>query len=876
MKKEVLIIVFISFVLAINLVNAGFKLGEPSNELKTQYSSSDFIKGWINISFQDEDASGIVEDNFENKMSLLDLLKLNPNYNYNCTPGDCLSGYGEANPQSTKTFTLNKNKEKILGFEFIGSNFEGISSFSFNISSNTQESANQQLFIDLLSDDEIEWQSYKAADNFYSENLGCYTENEEQVFIHSQDYCEDIDIPLSPNVEIGAYVTKISGDNAVFVMSVNGEGVSDSCEIVASSTGRIVCTIETKISKNQKYSVCIKTKTSMDDNKFKINSETQNTCGYAGTQSNQRDFEIFAKPGRFAGVGKFVFNSDEAENSGSNSNLEGQIEEYTGRYNNNCENGCVIPIRIISEEDNQEITLSGLSVFYTVGGTPKEAKQIYELTKIPAKVSSGFQKLNLDKANFSISGKTEEGKTYSLKLNGQNAFSEEISFNKVPVIKFLNTKTFVAAYPSKIIVNVDNSGFNITKYEWKFGNNETLSTSENQVMYTYPSVGLYKLEVKVITESGATSSKKFDVEAKTPKDAIDFVLKEKTGNFNRISQQIRGFETTHQNSIKSIIKFEDIEDSLASIQKKNSTAQTDAEYIKIMEELIQLTVPKSIFESKKASSLRFIPNKEQMNLGILKDIAGGDYDENKKNLYHNSIVGWDIENIDAQISFTEVSADYDDIQESIISVYKLKINAKQGRIDSYIIIKDLENLDFVDNYGQRQTQGYTYIKFGEEEREIEFSTTEEITFENLPIFISPEINRLSIVDAGNISMASDKPINAGLLSLIIFFVIFFGFVAYLVLQEWYKKKYESYLFKNQNDLYNIISYIEISKKRGMENKQIANGLKKSGWNSEQITYVMKKYAGERTGMFEIPLNKLINIFKSDNKKKTYDKNNKNL
>ena len=142
---------------------------------------------------------------------------------------------------------------------------------------------------------------------------------------------------------------------------------------------------------------------------------------------------------------------------------------------------------------------------------------------------------------------------------------------------------------------------------------------------------------------------------------------------------------------KKIIKFEDIEDSLASIQKKNSTAQTDAEYIKIMEELIQLTVPKSIFESKKASSLRFIPNKEQMNLGILKDIAGGDYDENKKNLYHNSIVGWDIENIDAQISFTEVSADYDDIQESIISVYKLKINAKQGRIDSYIIIKDLEN-----------------------------------------------------------------------------------------------------------------------------------------------------------------------------------------
>ena len=44
-------------------------------------------------------------------------------------------------------------------------------------------------------------------------------------------------------------------------------------------------------------------------------------------------------------------------------------------------------------------------------------------------------------------------------------------------------------------------------------------------------------------------------------------------------------------------------------------------------------------------------------------------------------------------------------------------------------------------------------------------------------------------------------------------------------------------------------------------KEIEMKLKKTGWNSEQIKYVMRKYVGKRTGMFEIPINKILNIFK---------------
>ena len=94
------------------------------------------------------------------------------------------------------------------------------------------------------------------------------------------------------------------------------------------------------------------------------------------------------------------------------------------------------------------------------------------------------------------------------------------------------------------------------------------------------------------------------------------------------------------------------------------------------------------------------------------------------------------------------------------------------------------------------------------------------------------------------------------------------------MQEWYKRRYENYLFKNRNNLYNLISYIENSKKKGMKDGEITSKLKKSRWKSEQISYVMRKYSGKRTGIFEIPIDKILTIFKKKNilKKQVQNKN----
>jgi hypothetical protein len=88
-------------------------------------------------------------------------------------------------------------------------------------------------------------------------------------------------------------------------------------------------------------------------------------------------------------------------------------------------------------------------------------------------------------------------------------------------------------------------------------------------------------------------------------------------------------------------------------------------------------------------------------------------------------------------------------------------------------------------------------------------------------------------------------------------LIIIGIVFWAVLHTWYKKKYEDYLFKNKNNLYNLFTWIENSKKKGLSEGKLKSQLRKAGWNSEQLRYVLRKYSGKKTGMPNIPLTKIL-------------------
>ena len=87
--------------------------------------------------------------------------------------------------------------------------------------------------------------------------------------------------------------------------------------------------------------------------------------------------------------------------------------------------------------------------------------------------------------------------------------------------------------------------------------------------------------------------------------------------------------------------------------------------------------------------------------------------------------------------------------------------------------------------------------------------------------------------------------------------MFVFFFVYIILQEWYKKYYESKLFPDKNQLFNLINFINNSLNQGLKKSSIFDSLKELDWSDEQLKYAWNKFNGKRTGMWEIPIFKWV-------------------
>lgn len=864
----------------IGIASASFEVGNESHDINKQYSLGGMIRGWINISLNSEPISSLLKSNFGDSINLMELFKLN-DILPDCIPTNCETDYSiiTGSSRASETFTLNNGESKRFGFKIVGNIFSEVTDFSIDLTSNAQESTKSQLSIELvnLDDNKVEWRAYVPSGDFYNERKGCYETNAEAVGIYDQPYCGKISIPASPKVEVGAYVTEDAGGGVDFLFSIE-DGSSSPCSATATGSGRISCIIDLKSTKLQELFICIETVNPADNNKYKINSETNDPCGYAADPSNQRDFEIFAKAGKYNPVGSFILNNDELINSNSfvqdeynDPILEDYINTHISKkYKSVCSEGsggCIIPIKFTSNIDNQQIDISNINLKYNADGVPKESNLIYNITETSAVINSDFQKFELDKANFSIPS-TFGNHTFSLKLGGENIFSEKILIEKIPQIISLSPDPHIvaAANPTEFIVGVEKFDANtsIIKYEWNFGNGNKQTTVVNKTTYTYPSIGNFKLNVTIIDSNKAKSTKSFDIIVKTPKDAVNDILDKNKENFEKIDSQIKKMPLFYQNSLKDALNLNETGFILSDLQQRNANpSNTAKDYIDIMIELVKLKIPRSINITERADSFLSYTSKDKINLNILSEISGNEYSIDKSDLYYDEILKWNLNNVEMKIDYKEFSGVYEDSIVEILNIFEININKNQARNNSLFVILNLENLKFGGDYSEVEKSGYYYLEINDDETNIDFSTTEKIDLFELPIFISPRISYFSYIELGK--EEREKLSKQTILTLSLLLIVFLGFLSYLILQEWYKRKYESYLFKNKNELYNLISYIESANKRNLSGAEIVSKLRKIGWGSEQVKYIMRKYSGKRTGMLElIPLGKILSMFSKKN------------
>jgi len=335
-------------------------------------------------------------------------------------------------------------------------------------------------------------------------------------------------------------------------------------------------------------------------------------------------------------------------------------------------------------------------------------------------------------------------------------------------------------------------------------------------------------------------------------------LQEKLDQLNKIKQDISGLDSFVKTEVSSRLNLSGIETQLNSMQT-NFDNYSESEYSELINNLTSIQIPLSVNVNAQGDNVQFIADKNAINLDVLKSITGENYTSGNEDNYANSILYWTEQNVQPKISYKSIEANYGDSTNHLISYFEFSFG-KAPPQGTYFIVKDMTNMKFKGDYSATDEGGYSYFDLYNNQNRIAFATTEDVDILNIPAFISPAFSSLDMT--GNIDYtdanAQKKVSKWTLFILILIGILIVGGIAYTITQTWYAKKYENYLFKNRNNLYNLINYINNSKEKGINESDIIRNLKRAKWKNEQINYVMKKYAGKRTGMYELPI---IRIFK---------------
>ncbi len=414
--------------------------------------------------------------------------------------------------------------------------------------------------------------------------------------------------------------------------------------------------------------------------------------------------------------------------------------------------------------------------------------------------------------------------------------------NSMTLLELLNEN-------SNFIYNLTGGNISNSSFQKLYLENGSFFTPETPGNYSYQlnlsNMEIFSREIFVINEES--------------KD-VNATLQAKIKNLNSIKTTIAGFDSFVQGILNETLKINETENKIKKLRiaYESSTAGDE----EILANLSNITIPESIYISKSSDGLTFFSNESDINLDVLKSIGTGTYEAGNESKYINSILIWNQENIETRVNVTEISAIYNGSNEVLIRLFYVEINKKTDLNYSLIfIIEKLAGMKFKGDYGENESGNYFYIKIPVESGKtlIGFSTTEEIEFLDLPMFISLPLSKLVLSEGGyeEFSGEDTEKISKWILFLlIIVLLIIIGIITYVALQAWYKKRYEKYLFKNKNELYNLATYITTSKAKGLDNNQISENLRKARWSSEQIRYAMRKYIGKNTGMLEIPVKKM--------------------
>lgn len=335
-------------------------------------------------------------------------------------------------------------------------------------------------------------------------------------------------------------------------------------------------------------------------------------------------------------------------------------------------------------------------------------------------------------------------------------------------------------------------------------------------------------------------------------------INKKFSELNASKDEIAKYDSYVQKILNESLNMTSIEDNLDKIKAEYANATTNEEYAEILNNLSNIKIPKYISETINTNPISFYPSRENVNLDALASLGGGDYGSNKEG-YTDAIYSWNENNLKTTVAFTEIVADYESNEQVTLRIFDFEFDKSKMNGNPNIIIKNMENLRFENLPPLEEKDGYFLINLGNAGNQLIFSTTENVNFLNVPVFISPFLADLTPTTVEIPPLFKENKNSKWILfGVIVFIVLLIGVIVYVLLQRWYRRKYENYLFKNKNNLYNIMTFIQNAKKKGMGREEILKDLKKANWTREQINYALNKYEGKKiAGIIDRPFKNVV-------------------
>ena len=826
------------------------------------YSGGDSIRGNFNLTFESHPANSIFTSNFPGEITLSDLVRksqFSEGQDYNCTVKGCTGDFS-AKGELSNSFSTASNEKKLIGFNLNGED-ASVQSIRLKINSDSPASCYGQIGIDVLDNYTYAFRNTKFIDEKcgirYS---GCFSEsanpeNAELTGNSNGPYCEKITLPAAPAYKIGAKIyNSTKNTNAPITAEIYNMDWSllGSCTFPNHTMHfeELKCLVALPRNSQGDYLACISAKSGVESNYTVPSEQTSPACGNAerGSKEYSRDYFIFAEALMYDSANLELNESNFNKITGNSlvSTVNGYIEE---RYNSDCRRGCTVPLPILSSI-GQNVNILDAEIKYTTKGTLITGNKIFSLENRNSSLTSGPLALNISHAKFTIP-RTSKDSQFSLFLDGERVYNP-IKISLKSSFDFdLQPKTAAIGFQTLFKIIMPD---NVSSVSWNFGDGPAQSSPGKNISHIFKEQKKFEIEISATRDKdGVTSTRKFEVEIMGAKESSKKLLDETEKKTGDIEKEISSYPQWISKEIEKRVNTSDMKSRINEIKAAQAKATKDEEHVKIIQDLLALAIPVSVTTNVRGEE-PLITGLANAELGFIKNISGASSADNE--MIKKELLAWTEENYQANVEREVISLYNGVVYAPIATKFSIKLVKKgEGDAPAYLIIAIPKNhIIFDKGYGERQikTENDEGIVISiANSNTVSFIVPEDISLASVGAYLSPDIKRL----VKDIEVNPPKePLKRGKWATLWIILLAIGvLIIYIILQEWYKKRYESHLFPSKDDLYNIINFIYNARSNGLTDDDIRNKLREAGWKGEQITYAMKKIDGKMTGIWEIPL-----------------------